>query len=279
MALALLTSINSVHAEASGSNLPPFDQCLQDRGTSAILECKKIASIAGTGTIDVNSDSTDQSLNGSNFRFAGTGLATEQLGDPYDVGTGEYNWRGDNGCLKFEKTIKKAQFKREDGVVSEMPILDAEGNTIPGTEKSHGDKCDSDLTFIITGHNRSASAANYTPWVLDSKFRSGDDEISRCNRNQLGVATTYSYVSVSRTILRDGVPLGNPTKKSCTLNNSGSYVHANTVAKFANKCGEGGYWGTPYTTTYSATYPAYPTLTDANKGSCAAQAGWNYEQF
>ena len=276
----LIFSVSST-ALAASNDLSNFDRCIQEKGGAAVIECRlqieAASQVQNTGDIAVKEDSTNQTSSSTDFRFAGTGLLTEQVGDAYDVGIGEYDWRGDNNCLKFEATIKKAQFKREDGVMSEMPILDEDGNTIAGQEKSHGDGCDSNLDFEVTGHNRGASTANGGKSEQSCSYYelSGDGgSFLRCVRTQYGTAYSYTYVKVRKTIVRDGQVLGVPEDRTCTLTSSSRY--SSYAEKKDNNTGGQFRRFTGYR---SPSYPSYPVLSDSAKGTCATQFGWNFDAY
>lgn len=244
---------------SSNDELSSLDQCLAE---NPLHECVSPTenNTSGAGGIATKEDSTDQALSATSFRYAGTGLETVQIGEPYDAGTGEFDWRGETGCLKFEQTIKKAQFKREDGVTSELPILDADGNTIPGDELSLGDRCDNVVTWdnLRRWSGGSCGSRSYT-YTYTTPGSNGGDIITEtisypdyCN---------WSSMVGTRTVLRDGEPVGEPVKRTCK-----------TVLAHASKSQRRG--GSHYYVRDRPNPGTYPEVTNSVKSGCMGSWGW-----
>lgn len=205
------------HAQAEG--LTTLDECIKERGGDAFRECNaEFATGALAEGITGEDDSTDLTSSSAEFRFAGTGLLSEMLGEPYDAGTGLYDYRGADGCMKWEFTIKKAQYKREDGVVSEMPLLDENGDQIPGDDLFHGDDCQAVVKWEEDTATFSRRSTHTTYPTETCKEGKGGMEC----RNTIGhtykcYSYRYTYATYSVVRRSDGLVLESDRRQGQTV--------------------------------------------------------------
>lgn len=222
LALAFLFVTFVVNDQAKAGDMTALDKCIMERGGDAVRECNaEAASDTVVNGITGEDDSTDVTSSAAEFRFAGTGLDSEMIGQPYDAGTGHYDWRGADGCMKWETTIKKAQYKREDGVVSEMPLLDENGDQIPGEELFHGDDCQAVVEWEEDSSTFSRNMTHSTSPTQTCKegkggleCRNGTKHTYRC------YSYRYTYATYSRTRRSDGLVLEYDRRRGQTVSSS-----------------------------------------------------------
>lgn len=185
------------------------------------------------------------------------------------VATGVLFFENDTSCEQFMRQNNIDRYLKGD-LVSVYDDIKGEGEAL-----SQGDGCHVITDFVENGTSRSTGGKSYGS-ISKRYYEQGDDPQVDCSRPVYVASYSHLDIHASRIVMRsDGVQVGETETGSCRATNSGSYFYVTEkITRGGPSCS--GSWrnnGTPR----SASYPAYPTLTAAHKGACAAQLGWNYQ--
>lgn len=252
-------------------DMSSFDDCLAANGAEAIDDC--LGTRQNLGTVNQSFDSTDQGAGSASYRFAGAGLNSVRIGGPDYEGSGEFRYEMNSlnlPCIRYEKTILRATYRREDGVIFTQTELDADGNPITGSEIYNGNVCQTSADWSGVSHSRYTNtnkASSGGPCGRDAVqyhyyYLSAGDEDRWAKGTVYGnrhCATTTSTATI--TVKKEGELVAGPITKTCQARASSAAVTA-----FTDPDGTKPRWNT--------SGPGYPAMDTAQKNNCLSSWGF-----